>query len=119
MEIEQVAAENPAAILKEYIDPGMGLEAFQARKIAFALGLNAKQINQAVHFMTGLYRAFEDTDSSLMEINPFVTCTDGRLFALDAKMSFDDNAMFRHPELNDLRDVTEEDPLEVEASNTA
>ena len=99
MEIEQVAAENPAAILKEYIDPGMGLEAFQARKLAFALGLKAQQINQAVQFMTGLYKAFEETDSSLMEINPFITCTDGRLFALDAKMNFDDNAMFRHPEL--------------------
>jgi len=116
MEIEQVAAENPAAILKEYIDPGMGLEAFQARKLAFALGLKAQQINQAAQFMTGLYKAFEETDSSLMEINPFVTCTDGRLFALDAKMSFDDNTMFRHPELRELRDVTEEDPLEVEAS---
>jgi succinyl-CoA synthetase beta subunit len=116
MEIEQVAAENPAAILKEYIDPGMGLEAFQARKLAFALGLTAQQINQAVQFMTGLYKAFEETDSSLMEINPFVTCIDGRLFALDAKMSFDDNTMFRHPDLRELRDVTEEDPLEVEAS---
>jgi succinyl-CoA synthetase beta subunit len=116
MEIEQVAAENPAAILKEYIDPGMGLEAFQARKLAFALGLKPQQINQAVQFMTGLYKAFEETDSSLMEINPFITCSDGRLFALDAKMTFDDNAMFRHPELRELRDVTEEDPLEVEAS---
>ena len=116
MEIEQVAAENPGAILKEYIDPGMGLEAFQARKLAFALGLKAPQINQAVQFMSGLYRAFEETDSSLMEINPFITCTDGRLFALDAKMTFDDNAMFRHSDLRELRDVTEEDPLEVEAS---
>src|SRR6202048_1876520 len=116
MEIEQVAAENPAAILKEYIDPGMGLEAFQARKLAFTLGLKAPQINQAVQFMTGLYKALEETDSSLMEINPFVTCTDGHLFALDAKMSFDDNTMFRHPELRELRDITEEDPLEVEAS---
>ena len=116
MEIEQVAAENPAAILKEYIDPGMGLEAFQARKLAFTLGLKSQQINQATQFMTGLYRAFEETDSSLMEINPFVTCNDSRLFALDAKMNFDDNAMFRHSDLRALRDVTEEDPLEVEAS---
>src|SRR6201998_3908134 len=84
MEIEQVAAENPAAILKEYIDSGMGLEAFQARKLGFQLGLKAQQINQAVQFMTGLYRAFEETDSALMEINPFVACTDGHLFALDA-----------------------------------
>src|SRR5215468_3060322 len=116
MEIEQVAAENPDAILKEYITPGLGLEAFQARKLAFGLGLKPDQINQAVKFMTGLHRAFEETDSSLMEINPFITCTDGRLFALDAKMNFDDNAIFRHPDLKELRDITEEDPLEVEAS---
>src|SRR5579859_6041304 len=116
MEIEQVAAENPDAIVKEYIAPGMGLEPFQARKLAFQLGLKPEQINQAVKFMTGLYKAFEETDSSLMEINPFITCSDGRLFALDAKMNFDDNALFRHPELKELRDVTEEDPLEVEAS---
>src|SRR5215470_9514713 len=116
MEIEQVAAENPDAILKQHIDPGMGLEAFQARKIAFKLGLRPQQINEAVKFMTGLYRAFLETDSSLMEINPFISCTDGRLFALDAKINFDDNAMFRHPDLRELRDITEEDPLEVEAS---
>ncbi len=116
MEIEQVAEENPDAIVKEYIAPGMGLEPFQARKLAFRLGLKPEQISQAVKFMTGLYKAFEETDSSLMEINPFITCSDGRLFALDAKMNFDDNALFRHPELKELRDVTEEDPLEVEAS---
>ncbi len=116
MEIEQVAEENPDAILKEYIQPGLGLEAFQARKLAFALGLKPAQINPAVQLMTGLYRAFEETDSSLMEINPFITCSDGRLFALDAKMNFDDNAMFRHADLKALRDVSEEDPLEVEAS---
>src|SRR5437773_2156819 len=116
MEIEQVAEENPNAILKEYITPGMGLEAFQARKLAFELGLRPQQINQAVQFMGGLYKAFAETDSSLMEINPFITCSDGRLFALDAKMNFDDNALFRHPELKELRDITEEDPLEVEAS---
>jgi len=116
MEIEQVAEENPNAILKEYVDPGLGLEAFQARKLAFQLGLKPEQINQAVKFMTGLYKAFEETDSSLMEINPFITCSDGRLFALDAKMNFDDNGLFRHPELKELRDIAEEDPLEVEAS---
>lgn len=116
MEIEQVAEENPAAILKEYIQPGMGLQAFQARKLAFALGLKPAQINDAVKLMTGLYKAFEETDSSLMEINPFISCSDGRLFALDAKMNFDDNAMFRHVDLKALRDVSEEDPLEVEAS---
>ena len=116
MDIEQVAAENPDAILKQHVDPGMGLEAFQARKIAFQLGLKGPQINQAVQFLTGLYRAFLDTDSSLLEINPFITTTDGRLFALDAKINFDDNALFRHAEFKELRDVTEEDPLEVEAS---
>src|SRR5271155_658786 len=116
MEIEQVAAENPDAILKEYIEPGMGLEAFQARKLAFKLGLKPTQINEAVRLMTGLFRAFQETDSSLMEINPFISCSDGRLFALDAKINFDDNAMFRHADIKTLRDVSEEDPLEVEAS---
>jgi succinyl-CoA synthetase beta subunit len=116
MEIEQVAEENPNAILKEYVTPGLGLQPFQARKLAFQLGLRPQQINQAVEVMTGLYQAFQETDSSLMEINPFVTCADGRLVALDAKINFDDNALFRHPELKELRDITEEDPLEVEAS---
>jgi succinyl-CoA synthetase beta subunit len=116
MDIEQVAAERPEAILKQYIDPGMGLEPFQARKIAFALGLKPAQINPAVQFLTGLYRAFLETDASLVEINPFISCADGRLFALDAKLTFDDNALFRHSDLRDLRDITEEDPLEVEAS---
>jgi succinyl-CoA synthetase beta subunit len=116
MEIEQVAAERPEAILKQYVDPGMGLEPFQARKIAFALGLKGSQIGDAVKFLTSLYRAFLDTDASLVEINPFISCTDGRLFALDAKLNFDDNALFRHPDLRELRDITEEDPLEVEAS---
>jgi succinyl-CoA synthetase beta subunit len=116
MEIEQVAAERPEAILKQYVEPGMELAPFQARKIAFALGLKGTQINAAVQFLTSLYRAFLDTDASLVEINPFVSCTDGRLFALDAKLNFDDNALFRHADVRELRDVTEEDPLEVEAS---
>jgi succinyl-CoA synthetase beta subunit len=116
MDIEQVAAERPQAILKQYIDPGMGLEPFQARKIAFQLGLKPQQITPTVQFLCGLYHAFLDTDSSLVEINPFISCTDGRLFALDAKINFDDNALFRHPDLRELRDITEEDPLEVEAS---
>ncbi len=88
MEIEQVAEENPDAILREYIEPKLGLGAFQARKLAFKLGLKPAQINEAVRFMTGLYKAFEETDSSMIEINPFITCTDGRLFALDAKVAF-------------------------------
>jgi succinyl-CoA synthetase beta subunit len=116
MDIEQVAETTPDAILKQYIDPGMELEPFQARKIAFALGLKPAQINPAVQFLAGLFRAFLETDASLVEINPFISCADGRLFALDAKLTFDDNALFRHPDLRELRDITEEDPLEVEAS---
>jgi len=94
----------------------MGLEAFQARKLAFKLGLNPKLVNQAVQFMQGLYKTFLSTDATLCEINPFITTTDGRLFALDAKFNFDDNSLFRHPDIKELRDTTEEDPLEVEAS---
>jgi len=116
MEIEEVAAKDPKAILKEYIEPGLGLEPFQARKLAFALGIKPEQINQAVQLMTALYKAFEATDGSLAEINPFITTKDRRLFALDAKWNFDDNAMFRHKDLKELRDISEEDPLEVEAS---
>jgi len=116
MDIEQVAAENPDAILKEYIEPGMGLEGFQARKLAFKLGLKPNLVSQAVPFLRSLYKAFEETDASLLEINPFITTKDDRLFALDAKINFDDNALFRHADLRELRDLTEEDPLEVEAS---
>jgi succinyl-CoA synthetase beta subunit len=116
MDIEEVAAKTPEKILKEYIDPAVGMQAFQARKLAFGLGLKPEQINEAVKFMLALYKAYEDTDASLLEINPFITTTDGHLFALDAKVNFDDNAMFRHKDLKELRDVEEEDPLEVEAS---
>jgi succinyl-CoA synthetase beta subunit len=116
MEIEEVAARDPGAILKETIDPMIGFQPFHARKLAFGLGLKAEQIGEAVKFMTGLYRAFIATDASLCEINPFITTTDGRLFALDAKFSFDDNALYRHKDLKELRDISEEDPLEVEAS---
>ena len=115
MEIEQVAEENPKAILKEYID-ATGLGSFQARKIAFALGLRPALIGAAVKFMQGLYAAFIETDASMIEINPMITTKDDRLFALDAKITFDDNALFRHPDLKALRDISEEDPLEVEAS---
>jgi succinyl-CoA synthetase beta subunit len=116
MDIEQVAAENPDAILKEYIEPGMGLQGFQARKLAFKLGLKPNLVSQAVPFLRSLYKAFDETDASLLEINPFITTKDDRLFALDAKITFDDNALFRHTDLRELRDLTEEDPLEVEAS---
>ncbi len=119
MEIEEVAAKTPEAIFKEHIDPAVGFQPYQARKLAFALGLKPTQINQAVQFMTGLYKACVETDASLMEINPFITTNDGKLFALDCKMNFDDNAMFRHKDLKELRDTNEEDPLEVEASKFA
>ncbi len=119
MEIEEVAAKDPDAIFKEYIDPAVGFQPFQARKLAFKLGLKPTQINPAVAFMTGLYKAFVDTDSTLMEINPFITTKDDRLVALDCKINFDDNAMFRHKDLKELRDLAEEDPLEVEASKFA
>jgi succinyl-CoA synthetase beta subunit len=116
MEIEEVAAKDPNAIIKVHLIPGFGLLPFQAREIAFRLGLEPRYISGAVKFMMALARAAEDTDASLVEINPFITTTDGRLFALDAKMTFDDNALYRHPEIRELRDVSEEDPLEVEAS---
>ncbi len=116
MEIEEVAAKDPNAIIKEHIVPGYGLRPYQARKIAFRLGLEPQFISGAVKFMMALARAAEDTDATLVEINPFITTTDGRLFALDAKMNFDDNALYRHPEIRELRDISEEDPLEVEAS---
>ena len=119
MEIEEVAGKDPNAIIKEHLVPGIGLQPYQARKIAFRLGLDAKYISGAVKFMMALARAAEDTDASLVEINPFITTTDGRLFALDAKMNFDDNALYRHPDIRDLRDLSEEDPLEVEASKYA
>ncbi len=119
MEIEEVAAKDPDAIYKEYIDPAVGFQPYQARNLAFKLGLKPTQINDAVKFMTGLYKAYIDTDASLLEINPFITTKDDRLLALDCKINFDDNAMFRHKDLKDLRDVAEEDPLEVEASKYA
>ncbi len=116
MDIEQVAVERPEAILKEYIDTGIGLEPFQARKLAFGLGITGSLVNQAVQLMTAIYKAYWDTDASLIEINPLITTTDGRVFALDAKVNFDDNALFRHKDIRELRDITEEDLLEVEAS---
>jgi len=115
VEIEKVAEETPNLILHEPIRPGFGLQPFQARKLAFGLGLPPETLPQAVPFMSALYRAFEDTDASLAEINPFVLTTDNRLIALDAKMNFDDNALFRHPDILKLRDPDEEDPLEIEA----
>jgi succinyl-CoA synthetase beta subunit len=119
MEIEEVAHDTPEKIYKEYINPGIGLQPYQARKLAFKLGLATTQIAEAVKFMMGLYKAFIETDCTLMEINPFITTKDGKLAALDCKVNFDDNAMFRHKDLKELRDIAEEDPLEVEASKFA
>ena len=119
MEIEEVAAKDPKAIHKAYIDPAVGFQPYQARQLAFALGLKPTQINEAVKFMMGLYKVYIDTDASLLEINPFITTKDDKLFALDCKINFDDNAMFRHKDLKELRDTAEEDPLEVEASKYA
>jgi succinyl-CoA synthetase beta subunit len=116
MEIEEVAKENPEAILRETIQPVVGLQPYQARKIAFGLGLPGEVATHATPFFQALYRAFIDTDASLLEINPCVLTGDGKLVALDAKMTFDDNSLFRHPNLRELRDLDEEDPLEVEAS---
>jgi succinyl-CoA synthetase beta subunit len=116
MEIEQVAKDNPEAILRETVRPGAGFQPYQARKLAFGLGLSAELAHAAVPFLQSLYHAFIETDSSLLEINPCVVTGDGRLVALDAKMNFDDNALYRHPEFKELRDLDEETPLEVEAS---
>src|SRR5438067_2052736 len=116
MDIEEVAAKNPELILKEYVEPGLGLQAFQARRLAFALGLAPELVSDAVQFMMALYKAFEDTDASLVEINPFLVTGDNKVYALDAKMTFDDNALYRHKDIRELRDLNEEDPLEIEAS---
>ncbi len=116
MDIEEVAAKTPEKIFKETIDPAVGFRPFQARKLAFALGLPAALVSQATKFMQSLYTAYESMDATLMEINPFLLTKDNRLIALDAKVTFDDNALFRHPDFLDLRDLNEEEPLEIEAS---
>jgi succinyl-CoA synthetase beta subunit len=115
-EIEEVAAATPEKILKETIEPGIGLQPFQARKLAFGLGLPKELIGQAAKFMMNLANAFEKMDATIVEINPFLKTTDGRLIALDAKVNFDGNAMFRHKDYPELRDLNEEEPLEIEAS---
>ncbi len=116
MEIEKVAAEHPELIFKEWIDPAAKLAGFQSRNLAFKLGLAGETFKQATKFLAALYRAFEATDASLAEINPLVVTNAGNVLALDAKMNFDDNAVARHPEIQALRDLDEEEPLEVEAS---
>jgi succinyl-CoA synthetase beta subunit len=116
MEIEKVAAETPEKILKETINTAVGLQAYQARKLAFGLGLSGVQFKNAVKFLLSLYKAFDETDATITEINPLVVTKEGDVIALDAKMNFDDNAMYRHRDILTYRDLDEEDPLEIEAS---
>ena len=116
MEIEEVAAKDPDAIVREAVDPSSGMFPFQARKLAFALGLSGESLKKGVAFMPALFRAYVETDASLAEINPLLVTKQGDVLALDAKMTFDDNALFRHPDIKEMRDLAEEDPLEVEAS---
>lgn len=116
MDIEEVAARTPDKILTEFINPLLGVAGFQARKIAFALGLKDKQVGQFAGLLASIYKAFIETDASLIEINPLVVTADGRVICLDAKMSFDDNGLFRHPDIGELRDANEEDPAETEAA---
>jgi succinyl-CoA synthetase beta subunit len=116
VEIEEVAAKTPERILKEPMEPGLGLTPFQARKLAFGIGIPGASANLAAQAMMALSRAYDALDASLAEINPFILTKDGKVYALDAKMNLDDNALFRHKDLQELRDLNEEDPLEVEAS---
>ena len=116
MEIEEVAAKDASAIVREAIDPGLGMFPFQARKLAFDLGLSGKSFQKGTAFLPALFRAYVDTDASLAEINPLLVTKSGDVLALDAKMTFDDNALFRHADIKAMRDLAEEDPLEVEAS---
>ncbi len=115
MDIEEVAASHPDKIIKEWIDPTVGLQPFQARKVAFALGLSGEAFKEMVKFITALYKAYAESDASMFEINPVLKTSDNKILAVDAKVNLDDNALFRHPELAEMRDTNEEDPLEVEA----
>jgi succinyl-CoA synthetase beta subunit len=116
MDIEEVAAKEPEKILREHIDPGVGVVPFQSRKLAFGMGLGADAALKFVKLLNAVYKAFIETDASMIEINPLILTKGGDLLALDAKVSFDDNALYRHPDIRELRDLSEEDPLEVEAS---
>ncbi len=117
MDIEHVAEHTPEKIWKEEIDPRVGLQAFQARKIAFNLGLSGNAFKEMVKFVTSLYKAYESIDASLFEINPVLKTSDDKIIAVDSKVSFDDNGLFRHPDYEKMRDITEEDPTDVEARN--
>ena len=116
MEIEEISERSPDAIIRSVVEPAVGLTSFQAREIAFALGLDAAQVTRAVTTLLGCYRAFRDLDATMVEINPLVATTDGQLLALDCKMTFDDNALFRRPNVSELRDYAEEDPRESQAA---
>ncbi|HPI10677.1 MAG TPA: ADP-forming succinate--CoA ligase subunit beta [Catalimonadaceae bacterium] len=118
VEIEKVAEETPEKIFKEWIDPAVGFQPFQARKIAFALGLEGNAFKEMVKFLDALYKAYVDTDSSMFEINPVLKTSDDKILAVDGKVNLDDNALYRHPALAELRDLAEEDPLEVEAGES-
>ncbi len=118
MNIEDVAAETPEKIIKEWIDPMMGLQPFQARKVAFALGLEGQAFKEMVKFINSLYAAYIGLDASMFEINPVLKTSDNKILAVDSKVNLDDNALFRHKDLEELRDITEEDPLEVEAGKS-
>jgi succinyl-CoA synthetase beta subunit len=116
MDIEEVAARTPEKIVRVVVEPGVGLVPFEARRLGFAMGLDGPQVTKGVKLMTALYETFLATDASLVEINPLAVTASGDLLALDAKMNFDDNALFRHVDIRELRDLSEEDPLEIEAS---
>jgi succinyl-CoA synthetase beta subunit len=116
MEIEEVAARDPSAVLREAVDPVLGMFPFQARRLAFALGLSGDSFRDGVSLMQSLFRAYIETDATLAEVNPLLVTRSGKVLALDAKMTFDDNALFRHADIKEMRDLAEEDPLEVEAS---
>jgi succinyl-CoA synthetase beta subunit len=118
VEIEKVAAESPEKIVKAHVAPSVGLQRFQARSLAFSLGLTGEEFKNGVKFLLALYKAYESTDASLAEINPLVVTKEGNVLALDAKINFDDNALYRHPEFAELRDLNEEEPLEIEASKS-
>jgi malate-CoA ligase subunit beta len=116
MEIEEIAKNNPDSIRQVQVEPAVGLQQFQARELAFGLGLNIKQVSRAVATIMGCYRAFRDLDATMVEINPLVVTKDNRVLALDAKMSFDDNALFRRPQISEMRDPAQEDPREAQAN---
>ncbi|MFM7857297.1 MAG: ATP-grasp domain-containing protein, partial [Flammeovirgaceae bacterium] len=118
MNIEEVAETHPEKIVKEWIDPTIGLQPFQARKVAFALGLEGNAFKEMVKFVTSLYSAYIGLDASMFEINPVLKTSDSKILAVDGKVNLDDNALFRHKDLEELRDITEEDPLEVEAGKS-